>query len=775
MTRNCELFRSARYYILIAALAGIFLADPAPASHAVVLQEMSVAYEGVISGNIATAGNTALTCSMTTGPNTSLCSAARNRSGSTLNNDDFFMSNIKIPFGSLQSSDYFNSSSAALVLPTGSVIVHATLYWTGTLRLNSGDVAAPNAAAKGSVLFATPGQDCSLAGNPCVVTSKRSDIYQINPSTNLGPYRASKDITERLTPDDLIWSVSGPHQQLIVSVANIQTTTGRDKSAGWGLMIAYENANESVKHIKILKGFGQESLLNDDQISFEGFETAASGDVLNEIGLIAFDGDASTAQDSISTSDASGTSIISDLVNPDNNIANSTISMGGILSPYLNGSTLDRHKNTFGVDVDRISLVNSLGHESTAVDLLPSVSGDTFYISGVALSTEIASPDLKLTKYVSSISGGIANQVESGDHITYTVTAKNVGNANAKSVRISDVIPADVTLTSSTELDCDNIPVGEICKDLGTINTGATKSFTFSGTLNGASLGAANEFSNRVTATFLGPLGQQQTASDEVVVAYGNPTADLATQISFAKNFIQAGRSSIVTIKVSNLGIASDPDPAVDVIAQSGAKLTVKTLPAGCSKKSKTYMRCNASAFGISSSNKLDSGETKTLRFTVVPAKSTSSLQAWASVTTGVSAGDPNPTNDISDDSLYVNHKPTAQAVSIKAVSGGKPVQVSLTTKVSDPDNDSLKIRLGKVKQGKATIKGGIFTFTPPKNWSGKFKIRYYVFDGKGGHTKSWITVKVVEPEKTKNPDKAKDPGKTKDPGSVNYCFKAGC
>ena len=741
-------------------MVGFLLAEPMAASQAVVLQEMSVAYEGVVAGNFVTAGNSVLTCSTTSGTNASKCAAARDRSGTTLNNDDFVMTNIKVPFGSLSSSNYFNSSSAAIVVPTGSVIVHATLYWTGTLRLNSGDVAAPEAAAKGSVLFAMPGQDCSLAGDPCLVSARRSDIYQVNPNTNLGPYRASKDVTEILSAEDLSWTVAGPHQQLNVSVANIQTTTGRDKAAGWGLMIAYENPIETVKHIKILKGFGQESLFEDDQINFDGFETAASGDVLNEFGMIAFDGDAGLAQDSISIKDASGSAIISDSANPDSNIANSTISMGGISSPYLNGSAIDRHKNTFGVDVDRISLVNSLGHESASADLLPSVTGDTFYISGVALATEIASADLKLTKYVSDISGGDPNHVESGDTITYTVTAENIGKANARSVVIRDEIPADVDVTASSGLDCGTVPSGEICKDLGTINAGTTKSFTISGTLNGAAIGVTNEFSNRVSATFIGPLGEQQAVSDEVAVAYGNPTADLASQITFTRNFIQAGQSSTVTIKIANLGAASDSNPSVDVVAQAGAKLTIPSLPTGCSKLSTTTMRCSAVAFGISSANKLDPGESKSLRFSVVPASSTSSLQAWATVTTGVAAGDPNPTNDVAEDLLYVNHSPVAKRFSIKAQAGGNIVKKSLTTKVSDPDGDALKIKLGRVKHGKASITGNIFTFTPPKHWSGKFKIRYYVSDGKGGTAKAWITV-TVSPKKDSN--------------SVRYCIKSGC
>jgi hypothetical protein len=349
-----------RAFLSTVLAAAVVVATDSP-GNAVVLQEMTVAYEGVVSGGIATTGNTVLTCSTTSGANASDCSSARNRTGSKLNNDDFVMTHIKMPFGSLASTAYFNSSTGQIVLPAGSQVAHATLYWTGTLRQNSGDTPAPNPSAKRNVLFSIAGQDCSLSGNPCLVESRLTDVYQVNPNTNLGPYRASVDVTNLLSDEDLPWTISGPHQKISVSVANIQTTTGRDKAAGWGLLIAYTNASDSPKHIKILKGFGQESLLEDDEINFDGFETTSSGDVLNEFAMIAFDGDASWSQDSISTKDSFGSTLISDGVNPDNNIANSTISTGGIHNPFLNGTALDRNRNTFGVDVDQIFLTNALG------------------------------------------------------------------------------------------------------------------------------------------------------------------------------------------------------------------------------------------------------------------------------------------------------------------------------------------------------------------------------------------------------------------------------
>ena len=62
---------------------------------------------------------------------------------------------------------------------------------------------------------------------------------------------------------------------------------------------------------------------------FDGFQTADSGNVLSEVALVSFDGDAGNTTDSISAIDAGGSAIISDRANPDNNIANSTISLGG--------------------------------------------------------------------------------------------------------------------------------------------------------------------------------------------------------------------------------------------------------------------------------------------------------------------------------------------------------------------------------------------------------------------------------------------------------------
>jgi hypothetical protein len=72
------------------------------------------------------------------------------------------------------------------------------------------------------------------------------------------------------------------------------------------------------------------------------------------------------------------------------------------------------------------------------------------------------------------------------------------------------------------------------------------------------------------------------------------------------------------------------------------------------------------------------------------------------------------------------------------------------------------------VKHGSARIFGDVVTFTPPKDWDGKFLIQYTVRDGKSGLAKSLIAV-TVKPKPTSKPTSKP----TDEPG--RYCFKAGC
>ena len=745
--------------MLVSALSLLALGLTASPAKAIVLQDMTVAYQGTLNGNFTSTGNSVLTCSTASGANAALCADAQQRKGSKLNNDDFVMTNLKTTFSDVSASSIFNSSQGILTIPANAEVVHATLFWGGTLRLNPGDTEAIDATKKTEVLFALGSESCSGV-NSCNATATAADVYQANAQTNLGPYRASADVTSRFTSTNQQWNVSGPHQTMLISVANIQTTLGLDKAAGWGLLVAYKDPDSSPRAITILKGFAQESMLQDDEFTFSNFRTAARGNVLSDFGLVAFDGDASTKTDSISIGDSTASVVIADQVNPDNNMANSTISNSGIHNPYLDNSNPSRSRNTFGIDVDQISMVNGIRNNATSAKLWPSASADVYFISGLALSVEITSPDITLTKVVSSLSGASPATVESGDAVEYTITATNNGQADASNVQVFDALPADLSSVTSTGTNCATATAQILCKQLNSLAAGATASFTISGTINGTSQASPGYFENQATSTYEGPFGTQRAISESVTIKYGALITDLATSIEFSKDFIQAGQSASLVATVTNLGPTSDPAPTLNLSAQDGTKLSLASMPAGCSKTSATSMTCSAAALGVTSAEPLSVGESAQITLTVKPARTTSWLTVWATSQTSLATTDANTANDTSTTKIYVNHKPRAKVATASAVAGGKSIKFSLAPKISDIDGDSLGIKLGKVKYGRATVAGDIVTYTPPKNWAGKFLIAYTVSDGKGGKARSVIAI-TVKPKSSGN--------------SGIHCFKSGC
>jgi uncharacterized repeat protein (TIGR01451 family) len=417
-------------------------------------------------------------------------------------------------------------------------------------------------------------------------------------------------------------------------------------------------------------------------------------------------------------------------------------------------------------------MVNGLSRNVTSAEAWPSASADVFFISGLALSVEITSPDIELTKSVSSLSGSDPTAVEVGDIVEYKITATNNGQADASNVQVFDELPADLSSVTSTGANCASTPPQTICKKLNSLDAGGSATFTISGTINGSSQSSAGFFENQATATYEGPFGTQRSISESASIKYGALITDLATTVEFSRDYIQAGQNATLTASITNLGSASDPDPVLRLSAQNGAKLSLAAMPAGCSTISTTSISCNASALGVSSTDPLISGETVDLKLTVKPARTTSWLTVWATSETSLAGSDANSSNDTSMTKLYVNHKPRAKIAKTTAIAGGDAVTFSLASKISDVDGDSLGVTLGKVKYGSASIAGDVVTFTPPKNWDGKFSIPYTVRDGKGGLAKSLIAV-TVKPKPTVVPSIKPTSKPVVDPGG--YCFKAGC
>jgi len=733
--------RSAAQLMMALFLVASSLVWLAPSS-ALTLDNFAPRFEGNVAGDFALTGNTVLSCSAVAGDlGASTCSSARRRVGQSLDNDDHLMRNLEVPVGGLPASKVFNSSSNTLEVPAGAHILYAELFWSGSLLQDAGDIAASAPSKKNQVLFAVGSQDCTNSIDSCQVTAEASDVVQEMLGSDPGQYRASVVVTSAL--QKARWRSARDSWQSLITVGNIQTSQGVDKAAGWSLAVVYASAGHSMRHVQVLGGFGVIARRSGATVPLDGFLTPSTGDVASSVGVVAFDGDLGDATDSMYLRQDSGQTLIQDAQNPELNIGNSTVSAGGILSQYLTDVTPESSSNTFGVDADRLDLANALAHGSTSATLVMSSQQDTWYPVALAYSTELPSADVTLEKFVSALSGATTTEVNVGDTLTYTIRARNEGNGPADQLVIRDVVPADLTVASSSGTDCADVPVGQLCKVILTLAPGASAEVTVTGTVNGTSQLAPGNFTNQADATYTSHLGDNTAVSNIVTTEYGPVAVDLDSELSFADDYIQAGGSTTLTATITNLGPIPDSNPSVDLLITDGTADSL-TMPAGCEQVTPTHLKCSAEAFGVSAAQPLAPGESKVLSLHLKPRPDSSQLVMKQVVHTGVVAGDSNPNNNISYAHVAVNHPPMARPLLVRARAGGPSVTASLGAHVSDQDDDALQVSVGAASYGTLRQLGTRISYTPPTNWHGIQRVTYTVSDGKGGQTESHITIVVT-------------------------------
>src|SRR5262245_51990287 len=134
----------------VAVVIGVLLCIPGVAGAD---RDYTVAFSENHQGDITGTGNVLLSCF----DNDSRCDAARNGTGSAVNNNDLPMDWVDVD----NDPNTFNSSTARLTLPTGARVLKALLIYSGRLQAGSGSAdfparPAPNPGARDRVLFRPP-------------------------------------------------------------------------------------------------------------------------------------------------------------------------------------------------------------------------------------------------------------------------------------------------------------------------------------------------------------------------------------------------------------------------------------------------------------------------------------------------------------------------------------------------------------------------------------------------------------------------------------------
>src|SRR5690349_8760353 len=329
--------------LLCATLALALAAAPAYAADA----QFTTRYATTVRGDVAAVGNTLLTC-----PG----SCAAIQGSTTANNNDSVMAKVNVD----NDGTNVDSSSATVTLPAGSTVLWAGLYWAADVSAGTSGAAAPTPANKGTVRFRGP------SGGYHTITAAPADV--LTSSLQATRYRAFADVTSLV-------STSGTY-----TVGNVQAGTGKDRFAGWALLVAYRDANQPIRRLTVFDGLGTVQNGTSFSTNIAPFHTPATGTVTTKTGLLSFEGDAGLATE---TTTFNGHAL-TDALNPVNNAMNSTIESGGV---RFTAKSPD-YVNQLGMDLDVFTDGGQLANDQSAATLAFSSTNEYFMPSAFFLVSD---------------------------------------------------------------------------------------------------------------------------------------------------------------------------------------------------------------------------------------------------------------------------------------------------------------------------------------------------------------------------------------------------
>lgn len=707
-------------------------------------------YSANLTGSFTLTGNTNQTCSTILGANASDCSRARNFAGpmSSLNNDWHVMRNSEITMGNIAQSEIFNSSANEVSVPSGSIITKAFLFWFGTLEVPDSSqfgIAVADEKKRGTVLFAGPAEDCSGALIENCEETGAVSTESLGAGQN-GYYVAHADVTAKIVRQySENWTAESDQKSAVYSVGNVQSAQGVGTSAGWSLVVIYANPEQDLRHIEVKSGLALVAARSPHNLEFGDFDSPLVGDITSHVGIVGIDGDAGSTGDSLTIRGATSATLASNFVNASNNVMNSSISVDGTRSTYLTGDVIARSKNTFGIEADRFALDNAIEHGASSVRMTLNTSTDNFYISAIIFATPLGKSELKVAKYISGVAhGGTGSntEVSAGDTLEYTLVIDNVGVNTATDVRLVDGF-ADEYLTNiqTNNPKCEVVGANLTCANLGNLAPTATPIVVV---VTAQVKPGTGSFSNFATATYGGHQGSSTSVSNVVTAAYAELSADLALELYFTKPYVQAGKQVRLIARLSNYGPGEDEAPELKLTIPAG--LTRKTkLPLGCSQLSRK-ITCAGEGLGLDSGTALIPGETLQLDLVFVGNAGNAKYRVYGLAKTGNSSGDPNLANNFTKSVVGINHPPVAKGIFISTSAGSSAVTKQISDFISDPDLDSLNVRIGAIPKNKGTLKlsGSQLIYVPAETYVGTFTTQYFLTDNRGGFAQSVITIQVL-------------------------------
>ena len=318
---------------------------------------------------------------------------AQNGVGPNVNNNNWNMALVDVD----NDPTTFDSSQGSLIVPAGSTILWAGLYW-GSVVTTPAQVALLN-----TVKFSTPvsGGYTSLTGS---VVGSTTDPG--SPTCTI--YEGFANVTSQ------VQAAGGG----VYEVANVQATPESGSYAGWALVAVARIPGDPARNLTVFNGFaGQGASDPPLNVSISGFIAPPSGPVNVKVGVAAYEGDLAITGDSMAIDGKQ----LSDGLNPANNFFNSVISHQGVLETAKNPN----YVNQMGFDAKFVNApAGAIPNSATSATITFSTSGDGYFPGVVTTSIDLFAPSLGVTKSATDLNGG---NTTAGDVLQYTVSVSNTG------------------------------------------------------------------------------------------------------------------------------------------------------------------------------------------------------------------------------------------------------------------------------------------------------------------------------------------------------------
>ncbi|HET7702272.1 MAG TPA: hypothetical protein VFK35_02655, partial [Candidatus Limnocylindrales bacterium] len=166
--------------------------------------------------------------------------------------------------------------------------------------------------------------------------------------------------------------------------------------------------------------------------------------------------------------------------------------------------------------------------------------------------------------------------ISAGDVASFTITATNAGPGIARSVTVTDTLPAGITW-SDDSASC-SIAAGVLSCNFGDLAAGASASVTVTGTTDAADCGTL--LNTALVAATNESVADQADNSDSASIVVNCP--DLSVEKTADDGTISAGDVAAFTIVITNHGLGSADDVHVADTLPSGVTWTLDPAVTGC-------------------------------------------------------------------------------------------------------------------------------------------------------------------------------------------------